>query len=113
VSGVSVIRGDGSPRGWHEFVGADHGDVGVSLIFVDTAPGRGPRLHRHDYDELFVVLEGEARILGGDDVVVRGGDVVVIPAGEPHGFVASGEGRYRQISVHLSPRFATEWLDPG
>ena len=31
----------------HEFVGADHGDVPVSLILVDSAPGAGPALHRH------------------------------------------------------------------
>ena len=31
----------------HELVGADHGDVPVSLILVDSAPGAGPALHRH------------------------------------------------------------------
>ena len=31
----------------HELVGADRGDVPVSLILVDSAPGAGPALHRH------------------------------------------------------------------
>src|SRR5436190_14249213 len=34
--------------------------AGVSVIVVDAAPGEGPRLHRHRYREVFVVLEGEA-----------------------------------------------------
>ena len=32
-------------------------------------------------------------------------------AGEPHGFLTSGDGVLRQIDVHLSPRFATTWLE--
>ena len=31
----------------HEFVGADHGGVGVCVIIVDAPPGRGPSLHAH------------------------------------------------------------------
>jgi quercetin dioxygenase-like cupin family protein len=41
------------------FEGVERG-VGVSLIFVDAPPGDGPRLHRHPYEEVFVVQEGEA-----------------------------------------------------
>jgi hypothetical protein len=32
------------------------------------------------------------------------------PAGEPHGFTATGDGS-KQINIHASPRFATEWLE--
>ena len=113
MSELKVIRGAAVPRGGvsAEVVGEEHGGVGASLIFVDMEPGRGPGLHRHRYTELFVVLEGRATILGGDEgLTMEAGDVVVIPAGQPHGFKATGEGRYRQISVHLSPRFETEWL---
>ena len=38
------------------------------------------------------------------------GDIVVVPAGTPHGFVNSGAGRLRQIAIHLNPRYVTEWL---
>lgn len=38
------------------------------------------------------------------------GDIVVVPAGQPHCFVNSGSGPLRQIDVHLSPRYVTEWL---
>jgi mannose-6-phosphate isomerase-like protein (cupin superfamily) len=94
-----------------EFEGHEHGDTGISMIFVDAAPGGGPALHRHDYDEVFVVHEGQATMtVGEQQLEVGAGDIVVVPAGRPHAFVNSGAGRLRQIDIHLSPRYVTEWL---
>lgn len=110
--GVTVLRQSDLP--WatiaHEFVGEDHGGVGVCLAIVDAEPGRRVDLHLHDYDELFVVIEGEATLPAGAERVVRGGDLVVISAGTPHGFVNSGSTRLRQIDIHVSPSFRTTWL---
>jgi mannose-6-phosphate isomerase-like protein (cupin superfamily) len=33
------------------------------------------------------------------------------PAGVPHRFFNSGSVRLRQVDIHESPRFETEWLD--
>ena len=33
----------------------------MSIITVDGEPGEGPDLHRHPYEEVFVIVEGEAR----------------------------------------------------
>ena len=94
-----------------EFEGHEHGGTGISMIFVDAAPGRGPSLHKHDYDEVFVVQEGTATMTAGDRTIeVSAGDIVVVPAGQPHAFVNSGTGPLRQIDIHLSPRYVTEWL---
>jgi len=95
-----------------ELVGDDYGGVGASVIFVDAEPGQGPRLHKHAYAELFFVIEGEATFSDGvDERVGRAGDVVIVPPDQPHAFVNSGTGRLRQIDVHLSSRFVTEWLE--
>ena len=59
------------------------------------------------------MLEGRARLIGGQEREVGAGDVVIIPAGEPHGFVNVGEGPLRQVDIHVSPDFATEWLNKG
>jgi mannose-6-phosphate isomerase-like protein (cupin superfamily) len=73
--------------------------------------GRGPSLHTHPYEELLIVLEGELTLDDGTEKRRAGaGDVVPIPPGQPHGFVNSGDGRLRQIDVHVSPRFSTNWL---
>ena len=93
-----------------ELVGADHG-AGVCLIFVDAPPGHGPSLHRHPYEEVFVVQEGEATFTaGGEERIVRAGEVVIVPAGVPHAFVNSGDGPLRQLDIHVSASFDTEWL---
>ena len=94
-----------------EFEGADHGGAGVSFFIVDAAPGRGPSLHTHEYPEIFIMLEGKAIFRGPDsETEVGAGHVVVVPAGEPHGFKASGDGS-RQVNIHASPRFVTNWLE--
>jgi mannose-6-phosphate isomerase-like protein (cupin superfamily) len=96
----------------YEFEGHHYGDTGVSFIVVDAPPGNGPRLHRHPYEEVFVVQEGSATFTAGDEVIEAGaGKVVVVPAGVPHKFVNSGTGRLRQIDIHASERFITEWLE--
>ena len=95
----------------NEFQGHHH-DADVSFILVDASPGSGPKLHRHPYEEVFVVQEGSATFTAGKDVIeVNGGQVVVVPAGVPHKFVNSGTGRLRQVDIHASVRFVTEWLE--
>jgi quercetin dioxygenase-like cupin family protein len=95
-----------------ELVGAEF-DVGVCTIFVDAPPGRGPSLHRHPYEEIIIVTEGVATFFGSSvsaERVVRGGEVVIVPANEPHGFKNTGDGPLKQIDIHVSPVFETEWL---
>jgi mannose-6-phosphate isomerase-like protein (cupin superfamily) len=97
-----------------EFVGADHGGVGICAILVDAPPGRGPSLHRHPYEEVFITLEGQATFFLGEDErrEVGPNEIVVVPPGQWHGFVNSGDGPLRQIDIHVSPSFDTEWLEP-
>jgi mannose-6-phosphate isomerase-like protein (cupin superfamily) len=84
----------------------------VSVIVVDAPPGGGPKLHRHPYEEVFVVQEGTATFTAGDEEIeVSNGQIVVVPAGVAHKFVNTGTGRLRQVDVHASDRFVTEWLE--
>jgi mannose-6-phosphate isomerase-like protein (cupin superfamily) len=95
-----------------ELEGYQLGEAKVSLIFIDLEPGNGPRLHRHPYEEIFIVLEGQARFsLGSDILEVSAGKVLLVQPGVPHKFVNSGHARLRQIDVHASARFVTEWLE--
>jgi mannose-6-phosphate isomerase-like protein (cupin superfamily) len=95
----------------HELVGAEHGGVGVCIIFVDAAPGEGPSLHKHTYEEIFITLEGEATVVAdGRELHVAAGDILVVPPNIPHAFTNSGSTRLRQIDIHVSPAFSTEWL---
>jgi mannose-6-phosphate isomerase-like protein (cupin superfamily) len=95
-----------------ELVGEDYGGLPACVIFVNLDPGEGPKLHRHPYAELFFVLEGESTFTDGtENRVVRAGEMVIAEPNEPHGFVNSGQGLLRQIDIHLSRHFETEWLD--
>jgi len=111
---VPVIRQEALPLSniARELVGDDHGGIALCVIFVDAEPGRGPALHTHPYDEVLIVQEGTATARVGDETAeISAGDIVLIPAGEPHAFTNTGTGPLRQIDIHASPRFSTEWLD--
>jgi quercetin dioxygenase-like cupin family protein len=64
-----------------------------TLIDMQIPPGGGPPPHRHDFEEMFTVLEGEVELsFRGQSVVARAGETVNVPANAPHGFRnASGE----------------------
>jgi len=95
----------------HNFVGADHGDVNVSVFLFRGEPGAGPGPHRHPYDEVQFIQEGRGRwIVDGHEFEAGAGDVLVIKAGEIHSFRGIGDGPLVQLDVHLSPRFIQENL---
>ncbi len=95
-----------------ELEGYLFGGARVCLIFVDLEPGGGPRLHRHPYEEIVIVLEGQSRFtVGSETVEATAGKVLIVQPGVPHKFVNSGAGRLRQIDIHANDRFVTEWLE--
>jgi mannose-6-phosphate isomerase-like protein (cupin superfamily) len=95
----------------HEFVGAEHAGVPFCVILVHSQPGVGPKLHRHPYPEVFIVESGQATFrIGERTVVVEGGNVVVSPPGEAHGFTNTGTAELRLTAIHGASRFDTEWL---
>jgi mannose-6-phosphate isomerase-like protein (cupin superfamily) len=42
---------------------------------------------------------------------IEPGQIIVVPPETPHKFVNIGEGPLRQIDIHASKRFITEWLE--
>jgi mannose-6-phosphate isomerase-like protein (cupin superfamily) len=95
-----------------ELQGIAAGGVNASLILVDMQPGEGPKLHRHPYPEVFIVLEGRSTFtVESATLDAVGGQIVVVRAGAAHKFLSSGTGRLRQIDIHPSARFITEWLE--
>jgi quercetin dioxygenase-like cupin family protein len=95
----------------HNFVGADHGDVNISVFLLNAAPGNGPGPHRHPYDEVQFIREGRALYnVNGEEFEAGAGDILVIKAGEIHSFRCVGNARLVQVDVHLSPRFIQENL---
>lgn len=57
------------------------------LIDMHVPAGGGPPLHRHDFEEMFSVLDGEIEVtFRGAKSTVRSGETINIPANAPHRF---------------------------
>jgi mannose-6-phosphate isomerase-like protein (cupin superfamily) len=92
------------------FHGHAHG-ASVSVFLSHNRPGTGPKLHRHPYDETFIVQDGDVLFTVGDSEIEAGaGDILVVPAGTPHKFLSRG-ATHRQVSIHPVARMETEWLE--
>jgi quercetin dioxygenase-like cupin family protein len=63
------------------------------VIDMHIPPGGGPPPHRHDFEETFILLEGQMEAtFRGQNSTVRAGETLNIPANAPHQFHnASGE----------------------
>src|ERR1700685_3333296 len=58
-----------------------------TLIDMHVPPGGGPPPHRHDFEEMFTVLDGEVRVtFRGETLVARAGETINVPANAPHAF---------------------------
>jgi len=91
--------------------GIDHG-MTISLILDHSEPDHGPRLHRHTYDETWVVIEGNVTFQSGAEQLKAGaGDIVIVPPDTPHKFVNDGPGRSNMVCIHANPTMVTEWLE--
>ena len=103
------LEHDGKTR---EFQGYLHSDTNLSFLWVDLPPGGGPRLHKHPYEEVFIILVGQATFtVGATTLEATAGQILIAPRDTPHRFVNSGSGPLRQIDIHASKRFITEWLE--
>ena len=93
------------------FEGADHGS-GVSFFLARTPPGGGPALHRHPYEETFVVHEGQiAFTVDGQTIDAEAGQIVIAPAGSAHKFVNVGDVPAHMTNIHPRPRMSQQDLE--
>jgi len=57
------------------------------LIDMFVPPGGGPPLHRHDFEESFILLEGQLQAtFRGEHTTFAAGSTIHIPANAPHQF---------------------------
>jgi quercetin dioxygenase-like cupin family protein len=70
------------------------------LIDMCIPPGGGPPPHRHDFEETFIVLEGEIEAtFRGERSILRAGSTVNIPSNAPHQFRNDSTGPARLLCV--------------
>ena len=71
-----------------------------TLIDMHVPPNGGPPPHRHDFEEMFTVLDGEVlATFRGEAVVVRAGETINVPANAPHSFTNAGTSPARLLCL--------------
>jgi deazaflavin-dependent oxidoreductase (nitroreductase family) len=95
--------------------GADT-DGRYSLIDMHVPPGGGPPLHRHDFEEMFHILEGEIEFtFRGEKITAHAGETVNIPARAPHHFTNVSDRTARMLTMVTPPgieEFFGLWGEP-
>ena len=110
----TVIHRDDLPRDGNtfEFEGVRYTDTEVSFIWVDMPPGGTVRLHKHPYKEIFIVQEGvSVFVVGSTTLEAHAGQIIVVPENVPHKFRNAGATLLKQIDIHISRQFITDWLE--
>src|SRR5580700_6184733 len=70
------------------------------VVDMHIPPGGGPGLHRHDFEETFILLEGEVEAtFRGEKSTVRAGETLHIPANAPHKFHNASSTPVRLICI--------------
>lgn len=70
------------------------------LIDMLIPPGGGPAPHRHDFEEMFHLIEGEIEFtFRGKKSIARAGDTVNVPANAPHFFHNATDQAVRLLCV--------------
>ena len=63
-------------------------------------PGGGPAPHRHDFEESFVILQGEIEAtFRGQKLTVKAGETLNIPANAPHEFHNKSDADVRLLCL--------------
>jgi quercetin dioxygenase-like cupin family protein len=71
-----------------------------TLIDMHVPPGGGPPPHRHDFEEMFTVLDGEIQVtFRGETLVARAGETINVPANAPHAFTNAGHAPSRLLCM--------------
>ena len=112
---MPIVRiGEQAAEAWRpgqvvrEVVGEAQGSSSVSMQHFEVDPGGLTPLHRHDVDEVILVLGGALRVRIEDAWFdAEAGDVCVFPAGTPHGFEGAGEGTSEIMVVFPIPAAIT------
>lgn len=70
------------------------------LIDMHIPPNGGPGPHRHDFEETFLLLEGEmVATFRGQQTTVRAGQTLHIPANAPHQFHNASNAPVRLLCI--------------
>ena len=81
-----------------------------TLIDMHVPPGGGPPPHRHDFEEMFTILDGEIELTFRDvTAVASAGETINVPANAPHVF-RNNSARAARLLCLCSPAGQDEFF---
>jgi len=81
-------------------VSGDETNGRFCVIDMQIPPNGGPGPHRHDFEETFILLEGEVEAtFRGKKSIVKAGDTINIPSNAPHQFHNSSSSPVRLLCI--------------
>jgi quercetin dioxygenase-like cupin family protein len=84
------------------------------LVDMHVPAGGGPPPHRHDFEEMFTLLEGELEFtFRGKTSAVRAGSTVNIPANAPHAFRNASGAAVRMLCMATPAGLEAFFLEVG
>ncbi|HEY51057.1 MAG TPA: cupin domain-containing protein [Dehalococcoidia bacterium] len=76
----------------------------ITLSFASAEPNAQLSPHRHEHEQMLLVLEGSVDfVIEGKQYHIEKGDVVILPSNTEHGAYFTGQGA-RVIDVFSPPR---------
>lgn len=90
---------------WFEvLLTGEHTQAAVMRLEPEGESGEG--LNTHEGDQVLVVLEGDVHgEVGGEEVDLGPGELVLVPAGTPHRFENRGRKRAVTLNVYGPPAY--------
>lgn len=108
---LTIVDADHPAGGWISLAGNSYSMLitgeqtagAYCLIEMRIPDGGGPPPHRHDFEELFTILEGEIEFtFRGETTTASAGQSVNIPANAPHRF-QNRSGRPARVLCMCTP----------
>jgi len=89
-------------------VTSDSKQLTTSLVVIE--PGGHQRIHNHEPEQVYFILEGSGKMTVGDEIkTVFPGDCIFVSSNEPHGLVNDRDSQLRYFSA-AAPSFTGEEL---
>jgi len=118
-----TVANPDSPKMRHVSIAGDTYTILVSgvetagrycLIDMHVPAGGGPPPHRHDFEEMFTLLEGELEFtFRGKTSTVHAGSTVSIPANAPHAFRNASGAAVRMLCMGTPAGLEQFFLEVG
>jgi quercetin dioxygenase-like cupin family protein len=81
-------------------VSGDQTNGRFCVIDMHIPPGGGPPPHRHDFEETFILLQGEMEVtFRSKKSIARAGDTINVPSNAPHQFHNSSSQDVRLLCI--------------